>query len=45
MFKLVGKHSLEGARAPGTILLLEAHLNWGPFKYYCRGIFKLVGKN
>ena len=22
---------------PESILLLGAHLNWGPFKYYCRG--------
>ena len=27
---------------PGTILLLGAHLNWGPFKYYCTGHF-LIG--
>ena len=26
---------------PGSIVLLGAHLNWGPFKYYVGGPFKL----
>ena len=28
---------LRGPGPPETMLLLGARLNWGPFKYYCRG--------
>ena len=28
---------LKGPEPPGRILLLGAHLNWGLFKYSCRG--------
>ena len=32
---------LKGPMPPGSILLLEAHSNWRPFKYYCRGHFQI----
>ena len=30
---------------PGAVLFLGAYLNWGTLNYFCRGPFKLVGKN
>ena len=36
---------LKGPKPPETILLLEAHLNWGHLNIIVKGIFKLVGKN
>ena len=39
------KIKLKGPGPPRSILLLKAHLNWRPLKYYCRGPFKLIGKN
>ena len=28
---------MRGPGPPGSMFLFGAHLNWGPFKYYCRG--------
>ena len=36
---------VKGPGLPGTILLLRAHLNWGPFKYYCRRHFLIGSQN
>ena len=44
LYIIVGAHlnwlvkiELKGPGPPGSVLLLGADLNWGPFKYYCRG--------
>ena len=42
---MVGEHQIEGARAPWSSIIFGAYINWGTLNYFCRGPFKLVGKN